>query len=154
MCRRQLGLGALLASLDGGERLQEATGLLLSEEQYWLGTEWWVESSTEEMRMCLVWRRVHGEREMRTAGQYLIPPACPLEQKLVGHHLPCALVWCGTCLCKCRDRLLILVLGRFGAAGLDLCCECQTGLGQCRGLCQVEPAVVKQAPCQELVRNE
>lgn len=93
MCRRQLGLGALLASLDGGERQQEATGLLLSEEQYWLGTEWWVESSTEEMRMCLVWRRVHGEREMRTAGQYLIPPACPLEQKLVGHHLPCALVW-------------------------------------------------------------
>lgn len=93
MCRRQLGLGALLASLDGGERLQEATGLLLSEEQYWLGTEWWVESSTEEMGMCLVWRRVHGEREMRTTGQYLIPPTCPLEQKLVGHHLSCALVW-------------------------------------------------------------
>ncbi|TFJ99256.1 acid trehalase-like protein 1 [Platysternon megacephalum] len=66
----------------------------------------------------------------------------------------CFGVECGTCVCKCRNRLLVLALGRFGAAGLDLCSECQTGLGQCHGLCQVEPAVVKQAPCQELVRNE
>lgn len=68
--------------------------------------------------------------EMRTARQYLISPHVSPGAE-VGRASPpmCFGVGCCTCVCKFRNRLLILALGRFGAAGLDLCSECQAGLG-------------------------